>query len=204
MKHLIIAIFSLLIISSCNEDDEGLRVQSHDDNEMMSIMHLMSAQMSAMQMTGDADHDFASMMKMHHQGAINMANKELENGDDATIRSIAQNIITMQQQEITKLNDFLAAHTAVASAEGQAWDNEAMMSMDRMDKNADLEVLTGDADHDIAILMVNHHQSAMDMAQSLLHHGHHDGQKEMATKMIDDQSSEIEKLQTWLLQNKNY
>lgn len=73
-----------------------------------------------------------------------------------------------------------------------------------MDKNSDLEVLTGDSDHDMAILMINHHQSAMDMAQSLLHHGHHNQLKEMATKMIEDQSKEIAELQNWLLKNKNY
>jgi uncharacterized protein (DUF305 family) len=46
-------------------------------------------------------------------------------------------------------------------------------------------VLTGDADHDMAILMINHHQSAVDMAQSLQHHGQHDELKEMPTKMIE-------------------
>lgn len=84
------------------------------------------------------------------------------------------------------------------------WDMEAMEAMDRMDRNADLQVLTGDADHDMAILMIHHHQSATDMAQSLLHHGHHDALKEMAAKMIDDQTKEIRDLQNWLLENKNY
>jgi len=130
------------------------------------------------------------MMKMHHQGAINMANKELEKGDDATIKAMAQTMINMQQEEIRKLQAFLDSHTPVASAEGEMWDKEAMEAMDRMDKNADLEVLTGDADHDMAILMTDHRQSAMDMAQSLLHHGHHDQLKEMATQMIEDQSKE--------------
>lgn len=191
--------------TACDDDDDnGLKTQSHDENEMMAIMHDMSEDMDGMTMTKDADHDFAMMMKMHHQGAIDMGNKELEKGDDATIKAMAQTMITMQQAEIQDLQAFLDSHTAEASAEGEMWDMEAMAAMERMDQNADLEVLTGDADHDMAILMINHHQSAMDMAQSLLHHGHHDELKEMATKMIDDQSKEIKQLQDWLLERKTY
>ena len=191
-------------VMSCDDDDNGLKTQDHDDNEMMSIMHDMSTQMDAMTMTKDADHDLAMMMKMHHQGAINMGNKELEKGDDATIKAMAQAMINMQQAEIQELQTFIDSHTPKASAEGEMWDMEAMAAMERMDNNADLEVLTGDADHDMAILMINHHQSAMDMAQSLLHHGHHEELKEMATKMIEDQTKEIKDLQAWLLINKNY
>lgn len=191
-------------VISCDDDDNGLKTQDHDDNEMMSIMHDMSTEMNAMTMTKDADNDFAMMMKIHHQGAIDMGNKELEKGDDATIKAMAQTMINMQQAEIQELQAFIEGHIPEVSAEGEMWDMEAMEAMDRMDNNADLEVLTGDADHDMAILMINHHQSAMDMAQSLLHHGHHTELKEMASKMIEDQTKEIKDLQAWLLSNKNY
>lgn len=200
-----VCLFTLAaVVMSCDGDDKGLKTQSHDDNEMMLIMHEMSAEMRSMTMTKDPDHDFAMMMKVHHQGAINMANKELEKGDDATIRAIAQSMIEMQQAEIQELEDLMQNHVPEASAEGEMWDMEAMQAMERMEKNADLEVLTGDVDHDMAILMINHHQSAMDMAQSLLHHGDHDELKEMASKMIENQAKEIKDLQTWLLTKKNY
>src|SRR5690349_19128651 len=202
--YLIMLVCTAAFVACDNDDDNGLKTQNHDDNEMMAIMHDMSEEMGAMTMTKDADHDFAMMMKMHHQGAVNMSNKELEKGDDATIKAMAQNMITMQQAEIEELQAFIDSHTPEASAEGDMWDMEAMDAMDRMDKNSDLEVLTGDADHDMAILMINHHQSAMDMAQSLLHHGHHDELKEMASKMIENQSKEIKDLQGWLLDKKNY
>ena len=39
--------------------------------------------MESMKMTGDTDRDFATMMKAHHQGAIDMAQMELQNGNDA-------------------------------------------------------------------------------------------------------------------------
>lgn len=192
------------VVISCDEDDEGLKMQRHDDNEMMAIMHDMSAEMNAITLTMDADHDFAMMMQIHHQGAIDMANRELEKGNDATVKGMAQMMISMQQSEMQELQAFIDSHTPEASEEGEMWGMEAMKAMERMDNNADLEILTGDADHDVAILMINHHQSAMDMAQSLLHHGHHEELKEMAAKMIEDQSKEIRDLQEWLLDNKEY
>lgn len=193
-KSLLIIVLPLIAMGfwSCDDnDDEGLKIQNHDDNEMMAIMHDMSAEMDAMQMTGDADHDFANMMIMHHQGAIDMANKELEKGDVAELRSMAQSIIDKQEAEQNELNAFLETHTPESSTAGQEFDMEIMTFMDKADRNADLQVITGDVDHDFAMLMIIHHQSASDVAQSLLHHGHHEELMEMARMMIDDQNMEI-------------
>lgn len=187
---------------SCGDDsDEGIIVQDHDKNEFMTIMHNMNAQMDAMQMTGDADHDFASMMVIHHQGAIDMANKELEKGNDATIKSMAQQIIDKQTAEKAELTTWLANHTPAPNAEGQAFDAEMMEVMEKMSNWKDIQVLTGDADNDFAQLMIVHHQTATDNAQSILHHGHHDDIKEMAQMMIEDQNKEITDLTAWLKTN---
>ncbi len=198
------ALFILLIASACKDDDNGLKVQSHDSNEMMSIMHAMNSKMDAMQMTGDADHDFANMMVMHHQGAIDMANKELEKGDDATIKSMAQQIIAKQTAEKADLTAWLQNDTPVASPEGEAFDAEMMDVMKKMKNWKDIQVLTGNTDHDFSELMIVHHQTAVDNAGSILHHGHHDNIKEMAKMMITDQNKEITDFSAWLMTNKGY
>ena len=46
-------------------------------NSMMESMEKMNTKMMSMQMTNNPDKDFAGMMKIHHQGAINMANLEM-------------------------------------------------------------------------------------------------------------------------------
>lgn len=63
-----------------------------------------------MEFTGDADADFARMMIPHHQGAIDVAKVELKHGKDAMLRSMAQDMIEMQEKEIAGLNEFLAKH----------------------------------------------------------------------------------------------
>ena len=55
----------------------------------------------AVKPTGDVDHDFVAMMVPHHQGAIDMAQAELRYGSNPQLKTIAQEIIVDQMQEIT-------------------------------------------------------------------------------------------------------
>ena len=47
---------------------------------METSMTKMDKGMAAAPMTGDVDHDFATMMMPHHEGAIDMAKAELSYG----------------------------------------------------------------------------------------------------------------------------
>jgi uncharacterized protein (DUF305 family) len=79
---------------------------------MKQSMSGMMKDMHDMPMTGDSDHDFAAMMKAHHQGAIDMAQAELASGKDPTLRKMAQDIITAQKKEIKAFDDWMRKHPA--------------------------------------------------------------------------------------------
>jgi uncharacterized protein (DUF305 family) len=80
---------------------------SHGDG-MKEMMKGMSDKMAGMTMTGNHDVDFAQMMRIHHQGAIDMAEMELKNGKDASMRKMAQEVIKAQKKEIATIDRFLA------------------------------------------------------------------------------------------------
>ncbi|MGK2254813.1 MAG: hypothetical protein ACI8Y6_000098 [Brevundimonas sp.] len=81
-----------------------------------SSMNTMMEQMPAF--TGDADIDFMKQMRGHHVAALSMARVELAQGKDAQARSLAQEVITAQEREITLIVAWLAQKGASAAPAG--------------------------------------------------------------------------------------
>ena len=162
----------------------------------MKAMHNMDDSMQAMVMTKDPDHDFAMMMMMHHMGAIDMANYELANGTDATIKAMAQAIKDAQMKERATLDSFVMAHAP--STMVMAMMDSLNASMNRMVTKADALTLKGQSDHYFAHLMIVHHTSAVEMASDEIMYGKVPFMKNMATMIKADQTKEINDFQTWL------
>jgi uncharacterized protein (DUF305 family) len=206
MKHLIFlaVLFSLLALTACSEGDTilGSPFQGHDANEMMGLMHDMMDEMEAMPVTNDPDEDFALMMHHHHMGATNMANKELEKGDDATLRQMATEMIAKQQAEMAELMAFVESHTVHLNK--PEYTQEIMGIMEHLNGDKDIQPLTGNTDHDFAVLMIPHHESAIEMAEALLKYGEDAETRQIAQQIIEDQKTEVLKLQQWLINNKPY
>ena len=76
--------------------------------DMKPMMMDMNDKMMAMKPSGNIDVDFATMMRMHHQSAITMAEAELQNGKDPQMRVMAKDIIRAQKKEIAVFEKFLA------------------------------------------------------------------------------------------------
>lgn len=74
-----------------------------------SMMKGMGA-MEKMPMSGDVDKDFAMMMKMHHQQAVDMAQMQLSHGKSPVMKKMATQIIAAQKKEIAQFDQFLAQH----------------------------------------------------------------------------------------------
>lgn len=90
----------MLLLAAC-----GSNVPPPEANQQGS--HGGMAGMNMPPPTGNQDRDFARMMIVHHQGAIDMARQQLARGSDAEMRRLAREIITAQQREIAELNAFL-------------------------------------------------------------------------------------------------
>ena len=184
-----------------DDDDDALKIQAHDQNQMMTVMHDMMAEMETMKMTQDPDIDYAEMMKMHHMGAIEMAELELKSGTNSEMKAMAQAIVDAQKKEIIQLDSFLA--TSIPTAMNMDFHMQMMEGMDRMGKQADLQIINGNIDQDFATLMIGHHQSATEMAQMQLLMGKNVQLKSLSTMIVEDQNKEIAQFQSWLLANRS-
>jgi uncharacterized protein (DUF305 family) len=70
------------------------------DADLDKSIERMHAEMQKVHYSGNTDADFASLMVPHHQGAVQMAEVELQFGSDPRLRRLAQEIILTQQSEI--------------------------------------------------------------------------------------------------------
>ena len=86
----------------------GMGMKDMKGMDMPAMMKGNHDMMSAVQMTGKPDVDFALMMRVHHQGAIDMAQAQLRDGKAPEMRKLAKDIIAAQKKEIAQLDRFLA------------------------------------------------------------------------------------------------
>jgi Uncharacterized protein conserved in bacteria len=162
-------------------------------------MHEMMDTINVVPTPGDPDHHFAMMMIMHHEGAINMANVVLREGEDATMAKLARNIVQKQSQEIVELKAFLQEHLpGTVNHEFNIKMELCMESMDRLSQQP--QTVNGNIDHDFATLMISHHQSAIEMADLIIQYGHDPEILTLAREIKDEQEMEIDAFRLWLLQ----
>jgi uncharacterized protein (DUF305 family) len=81
-------------------------------HELHAVMQKGHEKMSQMKMTGDVDHDFATMMMMHHQGGVEMADIQLAKGASPEMKAMARKIKESQEREIKEFKAWLAKHPA--------------------------------------------------------------------------------------------
>jgi uncharacterized protein (DUF305 family) len=168
-------------------------------NGLMKPMNDMMAKMQSMQMTGDFDVDFANMMVEHHQSALDMAQVEVSQGKDETLKTKAQEILTKQKKEQQELKDFVSSYKPSGMKHGEG---ELQKGMSKMTNKMKSMQMTGDVDKDFATMMASHHEDGISMAKMELKNGMSDKLKQMAQKSIDDQQKDIKEFESWLSSHK--
>ena len=85
--------------------DEGMSGMDHGTTGMMSDDDMMALRDAS---GAEADKLFLEQMTLHHEGAIAMAQTELDTGENADATAMAQAIVTSQTAEIQVMKDLLA------------------------------------------------------------------------------------------------
>lgn len=174
-----------------NNDATALNSASSPDGSFKGVMSKMMQDMQRMQMTNDADHDFAMMMKQHHQGAIDMSNIELSKGTNAGLKQVAQKTIDDSQKDINELSTFLGSHQPSKKGDFGKKQMDKMKSM-KMDMNE-----SGDVDKDFVMMMTMHHQEGINMAKDYLKVGTEEATKKIANSTIKSNQEGISKLKAF-------
>lgn len=145
------------------------------------------------------DRIFLSNMIAHHQGAVDMAKLALTNAKHQEIKDMANGIIAAQSTEISDMESWQKSWGYPATSGSMMEDHSSMGMMDDMaGMSYDLKDLTGD-DFDKKFLssMIEHHQSAINMAYPGELNAQHQEVKVLTKAIVDAQSKEIEQMKQW-------
>lgn len=92
-------------------EDWDAKAEDHGDHDMGGMSGMMSdEQMSALAAATGTDFDrmWLQMMIEHHEGAVEMAETEVADGQDSRAKALARAIIDAQRAEITEMTRLLA------------------------------------------------------------------------------------------------
>ncbi len=148
----------------------------------------------------EADVAFVQQMIPHHEGAIEMAELTEGRTDNPRILDLARRIDQAQGPEIEQMRSRL-----------HAWGVDETSGMDHGDMGhgempgmgaedmRKLEQATGaEFDRLFLELMIEHHQGAVDMSETVLDEGRDPEVKDLAQRIIDAQEAEITEMRSLL------
>jgi len=150
-----------------------------------------------------ADTEFAQMMIVHHQGAIEMAELAVAKASTNGVRSLGERIAAAQGPEIDVMSGWLdtwgQAQPADAEMDAMGHDGMDMGGLDQAQVMTELSGLSGtDFDQRFLERMIEHHEGAITMAEATKAEAVNADLIRFAGKVIDDQTSEITEMRNLL------
>lgn len=151
----------------------------------------------------EADTEFAQMMTVHHEGALEMAALAAEEASTREVRALAERIEAAQQPEIDLMTSWLQRWDQKMPDEAEHGAMEhGGMDMGGLSQDEAMEELRGlsgtDLDRRFLELMIEHHRGAVEMAEMQRQDGENPEAVELAGRIIDDQQTEITEMERLL------
>lgn len=185
------ALTTVALAAGCGDDSGGM---NHGGSSQPSP--------SATAAFNDADVQFAQMMIVHHQQAVEMATLAETRATDAEVKQLATQIKAAQDPEITTMTGWLTAWGQPTAQPDAGHNMPGMSSTPGMMSDEDmakLEAAKGaEFDRMFAQMMIAHHNGAIQMARDEQQNGSNGDAKALAATIEKAQTAEVEKLQTIL------
>ena len=184
----------------------GAKVSSDDpndqafDRESDRVLGQMMRDMENMDMTGDPDMDFAMMMKMHHQGSIDLGTAEKQFGKHAEAKQLADMAIKGDKESQERLQAFLNGHPTPQKVDPNVYKQfkkEMKTAMKQMIQAYARVPNTPDVDVDFVRRLIEHHKGAIAMATLQFKYGNDKAPTDEAGIIITEQAGAIKELATF-------
>ncbi|WAM16657.1 DUF305 domain-containing protein [Rhodococcus sp. JS3073] len=180
-----------LVLTGCGTDSAGTSSTSGASTSVVESQARFN----------DADVAFLEGMYPHHAQAVEMADLVAGRTDNADVVALAAAIKAAQQPEMDRMTTWLQqwgkpVPTPDMSGMHGMSHGDGMMSADQMDA---LTALSGtEFDRQWLTMMIEHHEGAIDVANTELADGENPEAKQMATDIVTAQQKEIADMQAAL------
>ena len=178
-----------------------------DENDMGSMMN-GGGMMGSFDEDRPFDLQFVDQMTMHHEGAIMSSEHMISDSKRPELRELAENIEESQSEQIDRMQEWRdewhpdAEQTSGMPAGMMDEMMDEMMGdgmMERMMGGSMQEMMGGGATDEMFLrMMIPHHEMAVDMSEKALEEAEHPELKDLARKIIDEQTAEIELMEGYL------
>jgi uncharacterized protein (DUF305 family) len=190
-----------LLLAGCADDASD----AAGHGSMMSSSASASSSASSAADHNDADVTFASGMIPHHESAIAMAQMAADRAADPRVKDLAARIEAAQAPEIETMSGWLADWGAAASSSATddgmgGMDHDGMDDGDMggMDTDALMAMSGAEFDRMFLTMMIEHHRSAVQMAETEVVDGQYADAIALAESIRDSQTAEIAEMQQLL------
>lgn len=180
--------------------DEHQHMGSSSKNIYLLMMDTMMVKMGNVRFTSIPDLDFMAQMIPHHQGAIDMAEYEISHGRNKEMIQLAKSISAEQSNDIQAVKLLISQLPDDAKKAGNSFNNAMVQSMNVMMKNMPLNDKLIDVDKAFAMVMIPHHQAAIDMAIALIQYSSSKQVSTFAKQLISEEQIEIEQMSAFIKQ----
>lgn len=180
------------------------RAQHHHDmpainkNVYLSLMDTMMVNMDKASGAATIEADFVNQMIPHHEGAVEMAKYEIKNGKDFAMIQLAKSILQEQTVELQQMRIWIKQPFTPSVPVTNAYPGEMLRTMDIMMQNMPNNTMLKDPDKAFAMVMLPHHQAAVDMAKVLLKYSKNSIAISFAKHLISSEQIEIEQMHLYI------
>ncbi|MDV7991503.1 DUF305 domain-containing protein [Rhodococcus sp. IEGM 1374] len=196
------ATVSAFLVAGCSSDTSDSSMDGHSMGSSNSSS-ASSTQSDASAEFNDADVMFAQMMYPHHAQAVEMAAMVQGRTDNPDVVALASAIEAAQQPEMDRMTAWLAewGQPAPSSDMGEmgGMDHSSGMGMMTQQDMDALSAATGaEFDRQWLTMMIEHHEGAIEMANTEIADGSNPDAQEMARTIVATQQQEIDTMRTLL------
>ncbi len=174
-----------------------------DENDMGSMMN-GGGMMGSFDEDRPFDLQFVDQMTMHHEGAIMSSEHMISDSKRPELRELAENIEESQSEQIDRMQEwrdewYPDAEQTSGMPAGMMDEMMGDGMMERMMGGSMQEMMGGGATDEMFLrMMIPHHEMAVDMSEKALEEAEHPELKDLARKIIDEQTAEIELMEGYL------